>query len=364
MTQRGSRIPSLDGLRAISIAAVLLGHLAGTRGFPDPLSRLIRNQHVDIAHLGVRVFFVISGFLITGLLVEEHARTGAISLKRFYLRRTMRIFPAYFALLAIVALLDARRVIDVSTSDFVHALTYTMNYAPDRGWYLGHLWSLAVEEQFYLLWPAVMLLAAPRRALHVALAVVCVVPVIRVVQATFWHGWLPMVGTTFETSADAIAVGCVLALARESLWNRVWYRGAVESSWMAPALLVVGLLLGLRYRPGILLGESLVNVAIVLVVDRVVRHPEQILGRILNTRALVFIGTLSYSIYLWQQLFLNRASPSALAAFPLNLLLALAAAMGSYYLVERPFLRWRPRLEERWFGTAAPVAAVQQATGL
>jgi peptidoglycan/LPS O-acetylase OafA/YrhL len=90
------------------------------------------------------------------------------------------------------------------------------------------------------------------------------------------------------------------------------------------------------------------------------------LGRLLNTRPLVFVGTLSYSIYLWQQIFLNRGSTSTISAFPLNLTLALMAALVSYYLVERPFLRWRPRLERQWFGSAVPAAPpvrVNEATG-
>ena len=114
-TERATRIPSLDGLRAISIVAVVLGHMAGTRGFPAALTAIIRNPIVDFANLGVRVFFVISGFLITGILIDESARTGGISLKRFYYRRTLRIFPAYIALLLVMTALDAMRVVSIPT---------------------------------------------------------------------------------------------------------------------------------------------------------------------------------------------------------------------------------------------------------
>ena len=367
MTRDGGRIASLDGLRALSISAVLLGHLAGTRGFPAPLTAVIRNEHVDIATLGVGVFFVISGFLITGLLLAEHERTGTISLKRFYLRRTLRIFPAAFAYLAVVALLDIAHLVHVSTGDFVHALTYTMNYAPDRGWHLGHFWSLATEEQFYLLWPAVVLLVAPRHALRVAVAVVCLAPLVRIVEAALLgHAAGDYVGTTFETTADTLAIGCVLALSRDSLWKRAWYRRAVETPWVAPLLLIVALVIGLRVRPGLLIGTTLGSIAIMMVIDRAVRHPDDAFGRVLNSPILVHIGTLSYSIYLWQQLFLNRASTSLFAMFPLNIVLVLTTAVASYYLVERPFLRLRPRLEVRWFGPPAPVTRprLEQASGL
>jgi peptidoglycan/LPS O-acetylase OafA/YrhL len=347
---RPHNIPSLDGLRAISIAAVLLGHLAGTRGAPHALTAVIRNPYVDFAHLGVRVFFVISGFLITGLLRQEHRRTGTISLSRFYLRRTLRIFPAYYVLLSVLGVLTLAGVIVVPSSDFLHALTYTVNYAPNRVWWIGHLWSLAVEEQFYLLWPTAVVLVGITRSWRVALVVMCVAPLLRVAEAALWPAWQPMVGTTFETTADALAVGCLLALARDDLMKRSSYARAVSSRWIAPALLLLGLAISLRYRPGLLFGDTIVNVAIALIIDRCVRRPEGLAGRVLNTRPLIFVGALSYSLYLWQQLFLNRASNAAANAFPVNILLAVGCALGSYYLVEQPVLtNVRPRVEA-WLG--------------
>ena len=102
------RIPSLDGLRAVSIGAVVLGHLAGTVNFPAFIGDAVRNTGlVDVANLGVRVFFVISGFLITGILLKENQRYGTLSLRRFYLRRTMRIFPAYYVFVATIVGLTA-----------------------------------------------------------------------------------------------------------------------------------------------------------------------------------------------------------------------------------------------------------------
>jgi len=363
LTETDRRIPSLDGLRALSIGCVILGHLSGTRGFPSLIAAVFANDYLDLANIGVRVFFVISGFLITGLLLAEHAKGGAISLSRFYLRRSLRIFPAYYAYLLVVALLAATRVIVVRGSDFVHALTYTMNYAPSRGWHLGHLWSLAVEEQFYLLWPAALVFATPHRAWRLALGVVCIVPIARLMEGVFWYSSLAHIGT-FESTADAIALGCLLALWRDRLWNHGWYRRAVESHWIAPLLLVVGLTVSLRFRPGLLLGTPMVNAALTLGIDRVVRHPNGFLGRVLNAKPLVFVGTLSYSIYLWQQLFLNRASDSPAAAFPLNILLAACVAPLSYFLIERPFLMLRPRMEKAWIRPSVVKASVEQATSL
>jgi peptidoglycan/LPS O-acetylase OafA/YrhL len=340
-----ARVPSLDGLRAVSISAVLLGHLAGTNGAPRLLTSVVRNPYVDVAHLGVRVFFVISGFLITGLLLREVQRHGSIDLTRFYLRRTLRIFPAYFALLAVLAVLDRIGVINVTGSDFVHAVTYTVNYAPDRVWQIGHLWSLAVEEQFYVLWPASIVVLGVRGSWRVALAVLLLAPFVRVAEAMLWPNWQPMVGITFETAADALAMGCLLALARADLARTRHFDRVVGSRWVAPALLLIGLAFGLRYRPGLVLGDTLVNVAIVICVERCVRRPRGLAGRVLNVRPMIFVGGMSYSLYLWQQLFLDRTSASWTTAFPVNILLAVLCAFASYYLVERPALRLRPYAE-------------------
>ena len=155
-----SRIPSLDGLRALSISFVLVGHLALNTGFP-----IQRSWWTDAyAHYGVRIFFVISGFLITTLLLGERQKTGKIDLKEFYIRRAYRIFPAaYFYLLVVTFLFYS----SLSLNYLVAAYTYMTSYAIHSPWILRHLWSLSVEEQFYMLWPALValgVLIAPRIA--------------------------------------------------------------------------------------------------------------------------------------------------------------------------------------------------------
>src|SRR5215469_8527111 len=166
-------IPSLDGLRTLSILMVLLGHLYGTLGYPKNAVTL---ELSHFAHFGVQVFFVISGFLITTLLLREREKTGRINLVHFYLRRTFRIFPAAFFYISVMALV-------VHPGYLLYAYTYTMCYAGQaRPWVLGHLWSLSVEEQFYLLWPAALVLGfAVRR--RIGWTVVALAPIARL---AFW----------------------------------------------------------------------------------------------------------------------------------------------------------------------------------
>ena len=130
----------------------------------------------DYAHLGVVVFFVISGFLITRLMQSEHAKSGYVSLKLFYTRRALRLFPAAYTFIACVCLLWAAGIVHLQAGDIWHAVTYTVNFAPERSWQIGHLWSLSVEEQFYLIWPCTFVLLGPRRAVWAALAAVIWVP--------------------------------------------------------------------------------------------------------------------------------------------------------------------------------------------
>ena len=338
---RGGRIPTLDGLRAVSIGLVLLGHLVGTRNFPAFLAPL-----GEFANFGVRVFFVISGFLITDLLLRERARTGSISLRHFYLRRVFRIFPAAYVFIGVVAVCGRLlSLIPLNPHDLLYAATYTSNFNLQRSWYVGHLWSLSVEEQFYLLWPAVLALLGIVRGLRVAVAVIVVSPLIRVLVWYLAPGWREGIDQIFPTIADPLAVGCFLALQRGWLWQQRWYRGVLESPYvfLVPLIAAAANLAGVHPRVSYVIGEPIMNFGIAMTLDYCMRHAKSLMGRILEWRPIAFIGVLSYSLYLWQQPFLNRDGSAWWNVFPFNLLLALLFALASYTLVERPFLRLKDR---------------------
>jgi peptidoglycan/LPS O-acetylase OafA/YrhL len=334
-----SKIPSLDGLRAAAVGLVLLGHLDGTRGFGVTG---LRPLFGDYANLGVRVFFVISGFLITRLLIEEYQRFGTVSLRLFYLRRFFRIVPVFIAFIGVMGICDAAGIFDLTRADFVHAITYTTNFQNIRSWEVGHLWSLAVEEQFYLMWPFIFRVAGVQTSMAVAAGCLAVGPASRGVLRAMAPGQYVEV---FPSVADALAAGCLLAGLRERLWSSPCYRGVVLSPhllWLAPVLLVsVNRLRG--YLVGSVLGEVLLNLTIAVVIDRCVSLPASGPVRVLNSRPMIWIGLLSYSLYLWQQPFLNRQSSSWFATFPVNLILVFACAVASYYVLEQPFMRLRKK---------------------
>lgn len=344
-------------MRAVSIALVVFSHLLGGRGFLPVVSPF---THVDLGNFGVRVFFVISGYLISSLLFHEIAKSHTVSLPKFYFRRAFRIFPAFYVNVAVVVALASVGWASLKPGDVLHAVTYTTNYHYDRAWDLGHMWSLAVEEQFYLLWPAILLFLGKQRGVAIAAVFVVLAPAIRL--ATYKLHLAPPEGIseTFQTVGDSIAVGCVLAGWRDQLTASARYRAFQASPLFV--LVPITALAAAVLRPHPLadyaVGQTTMNVCIALTVDWCIRHPEGRVGRFLNSAPLVYVGTLSYSIYLWQQFFLNHTSSAPFAVFPLNLALTAAAALASYYVVERPFLRWRERIEPHIFKKKPSAPAV------
>jgi len=343
-----ARLSSLDGLRAIAIVLVVVEHAHHTPGFP-PID--LQPWLGDYGRLGVTLFFVISGFLITTLLLREHESRGAISLKSFYLRRAVRIFPAFLAFMAFVVLSQALGWIELHRWDLAAAFTYTVNYHPARSWPIGHLWSLSVEEQFYLLWPLTMVLLSRRAALVAAAAVFLLAPCVRL--------WMERVSSlpleyrdleVFPAVADGIAIGCVIAMLRPWLLAQRWYLRAT-----GPALLLVALPLVavanrfVGFAAVDLVGTPLALLAIALMVEASTRWTG-LVSALLNARPMVWLGTLSYSLYLWQQVLLDRHATGWYARFPQNVLLALAVACASYFLLERPLLELRRRLARESHG--------------
>lgn len=326
------RIPSLDGLRAISILLVILGHLGGTRHFPAALAPL-----THFANFGVRVFFVISGYLITHLLLKERAKNGAISLREFYRRRAYRILPAAYLYMTVVILAEWH---NFTAQNILSAYVYISNYfVNSTPWPLGHLWSLSIEEQFYLLWPLALVVAFARRQ-KMALGAILAAPVLRV--AFYFAGW-ESIGYYFPTVADAIATGCLLAIAWPSLQR--FDRYLLSPAMIAAPIVAGGIALlpelggpGLPTRVYYVIGLTFMHLAIALCIYNAIRKQ----WRWLNVAPMLWVGFISYSLYLWQQPFINRNDQLHWwTAFPQNVLLAFLMAAASYYLIEQPALRLR-----------------------
>jgi peptidoglycan/LPS O-acetylase OafA/YrhL len=343
-----SRIPSLDGIRAISIGLVIISHYSKDCGWGDPL---------NLGSLGVRIFFVISGFLITGLLLKELAQDGTINLPRFFFRRTLRIFPAFYFYIVCMLILAWLGCVDLPMRDAWAALTYTSNYSTSLPPSVAQTWSLATEEQFYLIWPAALFFAARRtRAIGVLLLLMLVATILsRVLSHRLGH----LVPAFFNTP---IGIGCLLALTAERLRQTGIYSAWLKSrlGLLTPILIIIANIPFYHSEAEHDAILSLVeNVAIALWIDWAVSNSNTFSGRLLNTRLLVAVGISSYSLYLWQQPFLGLmyerptlllSGPwKAMSILPVRIIMIAACTSVSYFVIERPLMRLRGRIEPALF---------------
>jgi peptidoglycan/LPS O-acetylase OafA/YrhL len=348
--------PALDGLRAVAIGLVVLHH---TGAFLVP-------THADDlfpgGFLGVDVFFVLSGFLITTLLLERRGRERR-PIVTFYERRALRLLPAVVVLLIVVSIVMVATDTQVSRipTTFLVVLSYTTNWAElwgvDISKYVTHLWSLAIEEQFYLVWP--LLLYAGLRVVpslsRLAWAALALGLVFALWRAVLWESgeeWLRIYIRT-DARADALLIGAALALAP---WRRLI--GAVPSGALAAAgaaaLIVVALIAELTEPSAkwLYLGGLTVVAALVAVAIMALLAGSSPLTAVLEWTPVVWLGRISYGLYLWHfPVFLyvgeHGASWSSAARVVVGWSVALGATVASYRLIEQPALRFKRRLGTR-----------------
>lgn len=342
MQNFSSRIPSLDGLRTISIVLVIIGHLfhvLGIGGFGN------------FGNLGVRVFFVISGFLITGLLLKEIAKTEKIDLLKFYFRRTLRIFPPYYFYLLVIFCAALFGFITIPLIGFLSSATYTSNYFNPADWYLGHTWSLSVEEQFYLILPGILLLLGIRKTKIFLILIFLLSPFIRIFLYKFFGDQAIWMAKGFQSNMDALAIGCLLSLFYTELHQNRFYQKFLNSKIIFILPIIIVSLNLLTDKPLIFYGFSLsaMNLLVAFCLDWTVTNYDSMIGKFLNSTSMVTLGMMSYSIYLWQQPFLNPDNPGILTKTPFNFLGLAVMSLISYYLVEKYSLKLRQNLETKFF---------------
>lgn len=353
MALGNNRIPSLDGWRAVALGVVLCSHLL--HAMPQGLAREWLSLVTETAMTG---FFVLSGYLITGLLVREEERTGRMDLGRYFARRVLRIVPPYYAYLAAIAVLGA-----ADWRSLAAGASFTFGYSSwSASPLLGHTWSLSMEEQFYLCWPLLLWAAGRRRATWIAAALIVLAPAIRVAH---WE-WLPAyrdhIPHLLHSRADSLMFGCLAALLR----GHPSFEAGLEKVLRPRLALLAGIfllqispLLTMVLRGGYrwLVGLSLEGLAVTFLLLYTIRYPARALGRVLNWAPVVHLGTISYSVYLWQQLFCTGPDGPLLRAFPLNLICALAMGELSWLTVEAWSRRMRARLSSKKIPAAVAAAA-------
>jgi peptidoglycan/LPS O-acetylase OafA/YrhL len=386
-------IASFDGMRMLCITAVIAFHVISS-------DRPWLNNVARRGWCGVDVFFVLSGFLITWIIASELDNTETVNLKRFYVRRALRLQPAYFSGLLGFALLlfvfNRTHFEDVAHA-FPFFLTYTLNFAIALGFIgfppYGQAWSLCIEEHFYLGWPWALRRFGTHRCFRIALALITIVLIWRTclyLSLNWAHPWVPSpqsldriyYGT--DTRIDSILFGCVAGLAmRESAlqglfgWIRQW-------RWLTTAAGVISLITFIWATAGekggwraATVGFSLMAATSALLTVALFLQRESLLSRALSWSPLVFVGRISYGIYLFhgpvwhlvaRVMHLSSGAvgtlPQELAAFSIVFAATVAIAWLHYQMVEQRFLALRDRFTfdpihrgERPIPAAAPASA-------
>lgn len=356
------RIRGFDGLRAIAVAFVLVVH-AGFYG----------REYFDGGRLGVQIFFVLSGFLITALLIREFDRTGTIRLGAFYLRRAVRLLPVLAAVIAALLVVVALGLIpgdgvDPELHEMLAVVTYWDNwyraYKVGPATWIDHCWSLSLEEQFYFAWPPLLLLGLRRGRRFVlpgALAVFLGSVVTRIVL----YPYVPQHRLYFgsDTRVDGIALGCVLAL--------LWSRGLVDRAarlfraMAIPALvllLVLGHYMTINTKGTYIYGFVLCDVATAVLIGAVAVGAPRPVAYALEHPFVTYVGRISYGFYLWHWPIFGLIEGHTTTwrwweLVPLEFSVAFLVAVASFHFLEQPVIRWgKRRAEQRRDDESAPAA--------
>lgn len=356
------RIKSLDGIRAICIVVVLLSHALETMPAFITQNHLISSLISNAGQLGVRIFFAISGYLITKLLLLERKKTGKVDIKNFYIRRMFRIFPVFFMYILVVLVLKWTIIPDIFSSYtlILFAALYLWNYKhffihenpSDHGnWYVGHFWSLSMEEQFYLLWPLMFTKIKPQALIKVVLALIVLMPFLRIVTFLWMPVSKPYTNMMLHTGGDTILIGCLGALIEKKSFFKAFQLKCLQNHLFMILLLsflfigspLLTIFFGAPYN--LLAGFSLNNIAIMIFIYWTI-YVESPASRLLNTRVFIHVGILSYSLYVWQQLFLTTKTAFWVNKFPQNILASAVVAVASYYILEKPILKLKEKYKK------------------
>jgi peptidoglycan/LPS O-acetylase OafA/YrhL len=341
--------PALDGLRALAIAAVVAVHATYSL-VPEWAGRFVPG-----GFLGVDVFFVLSGFLITTLLLEERRKYGTISLRRFYARRALRLLPAVGALLVVHGLVAVVTHADLGLESRTAAAVglYALNWVEAaRGSVavgLAHLWSLSVEEQFYFVWPLFLIFALSRRrpnrlVLAVAAAGIAWATAVRALLWIHGAGWDAIYVRT-DARVDELLMGVILAVAFHRGWRLPHRWRHLGSAGLAVLLICFAVVR--RESSWLFVGGGFTVVGLgAVVLIAAVLNADGLLARAFSWRPAVHLGRASYSLYLWHvPIFIVVANHlggrPAVERLVAGLVGCAVATLASYHLVEAPVARWR-----------------------
>jgi peptidoglycan/LPS O-acetylase OafA/YrhL len=345
-TVRDHYLPTLDGWRAIAISMVVASHAFTTESASG--GGAINLLTFRLGTFGVMLFFAISGFLIcTRLLIEEET-AGTISLRSFYTRRIFRILPAAYAYLSVIAALVAAGLVTARWMDFAAAAFFFSNYIISDSWFTGHFWSLAIEEHFYLFWPPILAKLGRKRAMIIGAILIAVTVFLRWRTTRHQSPGADLPGYT-QLRLDAFMFPCILAIVLRDHNIARRFRQSITVPLWSGLILALGCGIAVAVAvPAWREPQRLVQSALLpIIIATTVIRPDDWPGRLLRLPPMEWLGRISYSVYLWQQLvfgFAPRAWPARGLALPFLILAILLIATASRHWIELPLIRLGRRL--------------------
>jgi len=348
-----SYIPALDGFRGIAIITVIYTHT------------LIFSSYAKYGpgNIGVEVFFVLSGFLITSLLFKEKVKKGKVSFRKFYIRRALRIIPVAYLFLVVLLILNYLFKLNISSGSFIACALYIKNFHLNYKWTWlnGHFWTLSVEEQFYIIFPMLMIY---NLKLYIKLLVILIlsIPILQYLYtASFTHTGvfysnylihksIILLANIFDKGTSSILIGSLLSV--------LLYKKIIPTSYkrfnryLALTLFLLAMLFRMTYfylNLNEYLTTVVFSVAIATVIYLTIRNTNDLLTEILSTKVLVKLGILSYSLYIWQQIFIYdqpwQHSFKYSNSLFFNIPMIFIVSYLSYYFYELRFLKLKEKFK-------------------
>jgi peptidoglycan/LPS O-acetylase OafA/YrhL len=365
----GSKIAELDGLRGIAIIMVLVQHMASEDQLqPYPIAKVLLYPFSTLGWTGVDLFFVLSGFLITGILLESKKRVSVHYFRNFYARRVLRIMPIYYLSLFLVFVVWRgffQRWVGTAGDHKIYYLFYLQNWLEIyrmktgfSGGYIGHFWSLALEEQFYVIWPCIVWFLSPRRLLSLSFAMLGGALIARLVFNAIAQTGFEFYNYSSFTRYDELLFGAIVAVGRSEYSVEMEQFARQTSNILLPGLLValaITLALFGAWSPQVenplmrIIGYTLLAaISAGLILKALYGEADGLFRRSLRARGLAFVGTISYGLYIYHLIIksvvvdwthdLPRLN-GIVGVAVLTLTITFVVAYVSYRFFEMPLLR-------------------------
>jgi peptidoglycan/LPS O-acetylase OafA/YrhL len=334
-------IKGLNGLRAISIILVLVMHLGLHDLFKSSEYLSQRVWPIISGHTGVNIFFVLSGFLITSILLKTKESNNKISLKEFYIKRILRLGPALIIFYIVLLFLILTKFVFIHKIELIASLTYFYNFLPKnlRSPEMGHFWSLSVEEQFYIFWPIVISIFSIKTIRYILFFLLSMCFITKFYEKSISLNETYRVYQWFIPGAAPILTGSLASLYIKDSTYKIKYKTLISSMLFLSSLYLPNSLL--------ILTPYIQAIGTAIFIFWVLENQSSLTVSLLEDKVLSYIGKVSYGLYLYQGIFLTtnpKGGNQFFQNFPVNIIITILITVISYHSIEKYFLNTKQKM--------------------